>query len=422
MEKKSVQSGFTVVETIMTIFIFSVIMLGTSLMLRDILENSRQQYMVIDNVDQARRVANTFVKELRNATYGANGAYSVNEASNNQIIFFSTAIKGDGTISKVRYYVSNNILYKGVTNPAGNPPSYTGLPETVTTLLKISLPTNPVAVLLASGGSTNAAQSNFTTASITPSANKLILLAVEYYTDNANATITSVTGNGLTWVPVANTFNYLGYNRLALFRALSASPTAGPVTINFSASNVYTVAFAINEFGNVNISGVNGSGAIVQSATNSTDGNVRLTVTLGAFSGSSNATFGAFGSARAVTPGSGFTELSDYTAVGWNRDSNVQTQWRNDNDMSVDVELGYQFANGIASEIKFSNDANPLFYYHDGNYNGSGNPLSQPVNLNQVKFIKINLNILKQLTATSNSTFTVSAGASIRNLKNNLGN
>lgn len=206
MKRLNRQKGFTLVETVVTIFIFGVVMLGTSLMLRDILVNNRQQYKVLDSTDQARRVANAFATEIRNATYGANGSYPLNEATNNQITFFSTT-QNSTNISKIRYYVSGNVLYKGVTKPAGSPLSYTGQPETITTLIP-----------------------------------------------------------------------------------------------------------------------------------------------------------------------------------------------------------------------KMSLGGNPLFYYYDGNYNGSGNALATPPNLNQVKFIKINLTILKQLTPTSTTTFTVTAGASMRNLKTNLGN
>jgi uncharacterized protein with FMN-binding domain len=182
-------------------------MVGTSLLLKNIFVNIRQQYAVSDSTDQAIRVANGFVKEIRNATYGVNGAFPINQATDTQIIFFSTAIKNDGTISRIRYYISNNTLYKGVTDPSGIPSNYNLANEIVTTQI-----------------------------------------------------------------------------------------------------------------------------------------------------------------------------------------------------------------------TKTSLGANPLFYYYDGNYNGSGNALSSPVNLNVIKFIKINLMVLKQLTATSTTTFNVSAGASIRNLKTNLGN
>jgi len=201
------QSGFTLVETIVTIFIFSILMLGTTLMLRDIFSISKTQTGILSNTNQAIMVSDTFVNELRNGTYGANGSYPINQAADNQIIFFSTAPKGGGVVSKIRYYITGNTLYKGVTNPSGSPLSYNGQPETITTL-------------------------------------------------------------------------------------------------------------------------------------------------------------------------------------------------------STQMSMG----------------GNPLFYYYDGSYNGNGNPLTQPVNINSIRFIKINLIVLKGTTPNGGDTFTVTTGASVRNLKTNLGN
>jgi prepilin-type N-terminal cleavage/methylation domain-containing protein len=66
------------------------------------------------------------------------------------------------------------------------------------------------------------------------------------------------------------------------------------------------------------------------------------------------------------------------------------------------------------------NDSQPIFYYYDGNYTGSSTPLVQPVNVNLVKYVKLNLNILKQ-NSQSTTTFKINAGVTIRNLKTNLG-
>ena len=76
----------------------------------------------------------------------------------------------------------------------------------------------------------------------------------------------------------------------------------------------------------------------------------------------------------------------------------------------------------LTVQKNISTSSSPLFYYYDGNYNGSTTPLTQPINVNQVKYVRINLNIFKQDQAKATSTFTVSAGAAIRNLKTNLGN
>jgi len=205
--KSKKQSGFTLIETVLTIFIFGILMAGTTLMIRDIFKVSEQQTGILSNTTEATIISNNFANEIRNAAYGAGGAYPINQATDNQIIFFSTALRANGTVSKIRYYISGNTLYKGITNPGGSPLSYNGQTETITAL-------------------------------------------------------------------------------------------------------------------------------------------------------------------------------------------------------STQMSMG----------------ANPLFYYYDGTYNGSGNALSNPVNINAVRFVKINLIILKNITPNSSGTFTVSAGANIRNLKTNLGN
>ncbi|MEK7659018.1 MAG: prepilin-type N-terminal cleavage/methylation domain-containing protein [Patescibacteria group bacterium] len=94
----------------------------------------------------------------------------------------------------------------------------------------------------------------------------------------------------------------------------------------------------------------------------------------------------------------------------------------------VIIPTGSPLTYNVSSEILkiaqsgVANGSNPLFYYYDGNYNGSTNALSQPINVNLVKFVKINLMILKEVKAQDTSVFSISAGAAIRNLKTNLGN
>lgn len=138
-------NGFTLVETVVTIFIFSIIMLGTTLLMQRMFVNSRQNGIAINNTDQARKIAMGFTNELRNGAYGSNGSYPINQATDTSITFFSTAPLGTGTVSKIRYYISNGVLYKGITNPSGTPLSYNASTEQVTTLLStLSLGSNPL--------------------------------------------------------------------------------------------------------------------------------------------------------------------------------------------------------------------------------------------------------------------------------------
>jgi hypothetical protein len=73
----------------------------------------------------------------------------------------------------------------------------------------------------------------------------------------------------------------------------SASPTAGTVTITFGPSQTGCL-WNIVEFGNVDTSGADGSGAVVQSATNAVDAATSLNVPLAALADAANATAGGF--------------------------------------------------------------------------------------------------------------------------------
>lgn len=132
-------------ETIVTTFIFGILMIGTTTLLRGIFVNSRGETLSMDNVSRVRQIANVFVKEVRNSTYGVDGAYPINQADDTQTVFFSTAPQNNGTVSRIRYYVSNGILYKGITDPSGSPLKYNLVNEKITTLLtNLSLGSNPL--------------------------------------------------------------------------------------------------------------------------------------------------------------------------------------------------------------------------------------------------------------------------------------
>jgi hypothetical protein len=199
------------------------------------------------------------------------------------------------------------------------------------------------------------------TASISPSANKLILLAVIstnfFQVDGAVAS-----GNGLTWIQLAN-FDFDSTNshtQLTLFRAMGASPSSGSVTITFDA-NKDAVAWSIVEFGGVNTSGTNGSGAIVQLVSH-LGNDTAPNQTLSAFGSVNNATYAAIGtrhSTSTIAPDSGFTELHDVTDT--NGHVHAESQWKNANDTTVGGTLSAASPWGIVGvEIKASTSGSNL--------------------------------------------------------------
>ncbi|HET9667355.1 MAG TPA: hypothetical protein VFP09_11380 [Desertimonas sp.] len=179
---------------------------------------------------------------------------------------------------------------------------------------------------------------SFTTASISPTADRLVLAAIWNGATGANPQPT-VTGNGLTWVLVDQAaYDVSGtFGILHLFRAMGSSPSSGAVTIDYGATTILGCGWSIVEWGGVDTSGTNGSGAIVQSV-DAIGTSASADVTLAAFADTDNPTFAALAqqTADVETPGAGFTRLGrSATATPV---TSITTFYNLNNDTSVDAD------------------------------------------------------------------------------------
>ena len=198
-----------------------------------------------------------------------------------------------------------------------------------------------------------------TTASVTPTANNLLLLTV---TSKINTSTepndATATGNGLTWEKVNSSYHDTGgtsRKKTTLLRSMGASPSAGAITIAFGGENQDNITWSLSELSGVDTSGTNGSGAIVQSANNKQEtGGTSLTVTLAAFSSTSNATWGSFGSGGGsgvvMTAGTGFT-LIDQVNSGTTHSQGTEFRVDNDTTVNITTDIGTSIG-GIAVEVK----------------------------------------------------------------------
>jgi len=204
-------------------------------------------------------------------------------------------------------------------------------------------------------GSDVIAGSSATTASITPTANNLILLTVDSGI-GTGPNIPTATGNGLTWVQVANVTHGSGgdIHRTTVLRAMGSSPSTGAITIDFASQENSDVYWCVDQFSGIDTSGTDGSGAVVQSATRElTAAATSITVTLAAFASTNNATFGGFHSngSDGKTVGTGFTLLA--TVGGDPHNISLLTEWKNTNDTSVDYsQTNSHLMSAVAIEIK----------------------------------------------------------------------
>ena len=170
-------------------------------------------------------------------------------------------------------------------------------------------------------GSTSATDgTSFTTASITPTANALVIATVHGRRASGDMPSPTLSGNGLTWVEVGND-DSAGNRQTAIFRALGASPSAGAVTINYGAVTATECSWSISEFTGIDTSGTNGSGAVVQFVT-ATGSSTESSVTLAALASTSNVAYGVadWNASTNAVEGSGFTAIHNVnqTEVGRN--------------------------------------------------------------------------------------------------------
>jgi len=102
--KNKFLTGFTLIETIVTISIFSLLMgliIELVLTLYQIKSFSWEESMA---VNEARRGIETMIEEIREARPGENGAYPIELARDKEFIFYSD-INNDGKTERVRYFL-----------------------------------------------------------------------------------------------------------------------------------------------------------------------------------------------------------------------------------------------------------------------------------------------------------------------------
>lgn len=80
-------------------------------------------------VTSAQRGLEAMVKTIREAAFSSQGAFPIVSVQPNDFIFYAD-VDDDPLIERVHYYLSGTNLMRGVLNPSGDPPDYTGAETT----------------------------------------------------------------------------------------------------------------------------------------------------------------------------------------------------------------------------------------------------------------------------------------------------
>mgnify|MGYP003395495187 CR=1 FL=1 len=139
----------------------------------------------------------------------------------------------------------------------------------------------------------------------------------------------TATGNSVTWVKVNSVAQ--SNRKITTLRSMGASPTTGTISIDFAAQTQTMCGWSLAEFSGTDTTGTNGSGAIVQSPTDTnTTGTPSTTMT--AFASTNNVAYYGVGHAanEGTTPATGFAEIHDIGIA--ENGAGIETAWKvNDN-------------------------------------------------------------------------------------------
>lgn len=177
----------------------------------------------------------------------------------------------------------------------------------------------------------NVDRTSYSTASWTPTPNRLILVFLSFAVDAGVAAIPTLSGNSIgTWSNVTDTIAG-GPGGTALYVALSgASPAAGALTASFSGVTQNHCDIDVIEVDGADISGT-ALAAVLQSATfPAASGTSPQSVALASAPAGTSRCFSgwALNSNTALTPRSNWTELGDAGHTSPAR--RLETQWRPD--------------------------------------------------------------------------------------------
>lgn len=132
---RSYKKGFTLVETVVSIWIVLLIGLAIANFGRDIFSyNSSLQNSLTVQLD-ARKVLRTLIAELRSSSSSSLGSYPIDTAGTSTLIFYSNP-DTDNLKERLRYFLQGNTLVRGVIQPTGNPLVYDTNTETFETIIR----------------------------------------------------------------------------------------------------------------------------------------------------------------------------------------------------------------------------------------------------------------------------------------------
>ncbi|RJQ34890.1 hypothetical protein C4556_01235 [Candidatus Parcubacteria bacterium] len=117
--------GMTFIEVLVWISVFTLAMLAIVSTLLSFYKTNTYTIEQADAVTFAQRGLEQIVRTIREGAYSSQGAFPIVSIAANDFVFYAD-IDSDALIERVHYYISGTNLMRGILEPTGDPPDYTG--------------------------------------------------------------------------------------------------------------------------------------------------------------------------------------------------------------------------------------------------------------------------------------------------------
>lgn len=132
-------NGFTLIEILVAIFVFSLIIGLVAGFQSDVFSLNRVIQVGLANQSEAKKLVRPFTNEVRSAEPSNLGAYPIAEATASSFTFYSDT-DGDGLRERIRYFMDGSDFKKGTTKPSGTPLVYDSSDEKIIKVIHDVLP------------------------------------------------------------------------------------------------------------------------------------------------------------------------------------------------------------------------------------------------------------------------------------------
>ena len=123
--------AFTLIEMIVVVALTGSVGVGLLLMISYFYRSNAYLLEATAATESASEGIVVTLESLREAIYGEDGSYPLAAAATSSVTFYAD-LDLDDSVERVRLYVQNGTLYRSLTEPSGNPPSYTQAPSITT--------------------------------------------------------------------------------------------------------------------------------------------------------------------------------------------------------------------------------------------------------------------------------------------------